>query len=62
MRVTSTSNLVSWETKKRITATSFQTLNSFVMSLDLIRREIESHANEKLLIFSFLIVELSKPP
>ena len=62
MRVTSTSNLVSSETKKRITATSFQTLNSFVMSLDLIRREIESHANEKLLIFSFLIVELSKPP
>ena len=62
MRVTSTSNLVSSETKKRITATSFQTLNSFVMSLDLIRREIESHANEKLLIFSFLIVELSEPP
>ena len=62
MRVTSTSNLVSSETKKRITATSFQTLNSFVMSLDLIRREIEIHANEKLLIFSFLIVELSKPP
>ena len=62
MRVTSTSNLVSSETKKRITATSFQILNSFVMSLDLIRREIESHANEKLLIFSFLIVELSKPP
>ena len=62
MGVTSTPNLVSSETKKRITATSFQTLNSFVMSLDLMRREIESHANKKLLIFSFLIVELSKPP
>ena len=58
MEVVSTSNLVSWETEKITTACNFQKMNSFIMSHDLMRDQIRSHTNEKLLICSFTMAEL----
>ena len=58
MKVVSTSNVVSSETEKITTVCNLQTMNSFVMSLDLIRGQIGSHSNEILLIRSFMLVEL----
>ena len=57
MEVVSTSNLVYTETKKA-KACNFETINSFVMSYDLMRGVIRSHANKILLIRSFMMVEL----
>ena len=45
MEVVSTSHLVSLETQKTTTASNFQTMNSFVMSLYLMRGQMESHGN-----------------
>ena len=58
MEVVSTSNLVSEETKKSTTACNFQNMNSFVMSHELMRGQIGSHVNKRLLIRSFTIAEL----
>ena len=58
MEVVSTSNFVSLETKKATTALNFQTMNSFVMSHDLMRGQIGSHANKRLWICSFMMAEL----
>ena len=62
MEVVSTSNLLSSETEKTTTACNFQTMtmNSFVISHDLMRGQIGGHANERLLICSFMMVELWK--
>ena len=58
MEVVSTSNLVFSETEKRTTVCNFQTMTSFVMSHDLMKDQIRNHANEILLIRSFMIAEL----
>ena len=58
MEVVSTSNLVSMETEKTPTACNFQNMNSFVMSHDLMRGQIGSHINKRLLIRSFTMAEL----
>ena len=58
MELASTFNLVSSETKKTLTASNFQNMNSFVMSHDLVRGQIGRHANERLFIRSFTMAEL----
>ena len=58
MELASTFNFVFSETKKTLTASNFQNMNSFVMSHDLMRGQIGRHANEKLFICSFTKAEL----
>ena len=60
MKVVSTLNLVPSETEKTTTVCNFQTMamNSFVMSHDLMRRQIGSYENERLLIRSFMMAGL----
>ena len=60
MEVVSSSDLVSLETEKTTTACNFQTMgmSSFVMPHDLMRGQIGSCANKRLLIPSFMMAEL----
>ena len=57
MEEVSTSNLISSKIEKK-TACNFQTMNSFVISHDLIRGQIESDEKKSLLIRSFVMAEL----
>ena len=57
MEEVSTSNLISSKIEKK-TACNFQTMNSFVISHDLIRGQIESDEKKSLLISSFVMAEL----
>ena len=58
MEVASASNFVSSETEKTTTVCNLQTMNSFVMSHNLMRGQFGSHANERSLICSFMMVEV----
>ena len=64
MEKVSTSSLISWKTEETTTACNFQTMvmNSFVMSHDFMRDQIESYANKRLLICSVMMAELRKAP
>ena len=58
MEVASASNFLSLETEKTTTVCNYQTMNSFVMSHNLMRGQFGSYANEKSLICSFMMVEM----
>ena len=59
MELVSTPKVIFSETEKPKSTCNFQTINSFVMSHDLMRGQIEIHAYEILLIRSFVIAELN---